>query len=394
MAETPKTIQKQVVENIRRIVGDACEGIHKESDRLIRAMEWLNSMDLPPEQAVRPIDPSDQAPGIAIRVVELLCTCCQRMKPKEDLLDGVCSRCEANELAPKDTGSIPREWHSILYELLTYAYDNDRGSVFDYDFWNQCVQLVSSHKREPWPMDGVRAQTLLERIKAHVAPRESEDPAAGRCRGCDRFVRRRPDGKLHCMKCDPPEPEPKCLVCSAQISWGDYCETHTRDENGIPIEGRQETPDQWCERKAREAEAAHSERPPAQRNKPDCGSNTCRNQSSPKTRGYSQGSAYSSGPCTCPVTDHGDSTPQCKACGAEIYIGNCCNEDCTKVWLAEIEQAHRDKPKGKRFCRHCAQPHEMKSNYCGDCLCNVCMEPFPNCACTTVGKNQRRIMRP
>jgi hypothetical protein len=57
----------------------------------------------------------------------------------------------------------------------------------------------------------------------------------------------------------------------------------------------------------------------------------------------------------------------CKACGAGIYIGNCCGEACTKVWLAEIEQAHRDKSKGKRFCRNCGAAHEVKSSFCGQC---------------------------
>jgi hypothetical protein len=57
----------------------------------------------------------------------------------------------------------------------------------------------------------------------------------------------------------------------------------------------------------------------------------------------------------------------CKNCRTEIYIGNCCGEACTKAWMAEIEAAHRSKSKGRRFCKRCAQPHEMKSNFCGKC---------------------------
>ena len=217
-------------------------------------------MDLPPGQAVRPIDPADSA-------IEVFCACCKRMKPQEDMLDGVCSRCEANELAPKDTGSIPREWHSILYELLTYAYDNDRGSAFDYDLWDQCVQLVFTHKRKNWSMDGVRQQELLERIKAYVAEPEPEDPAAGRCRGCDLFVRRRPDGKLHCVTCDPPESEPST-----------YC---PHGILRIPVPGREQIRCKLCEAGIGGRMKAH-----------------------------------------------------CKACGTEIYIGNCCGETCTRIWMA------------------------------------------------------------
>lgn len=58
---------------------------------------------------------------------------------------------------------------------------------------------------------------------------------------------------------------------------------------------------------------------------------------------------------------------RCKACNKEIYVGNCCGESCTKEWLAQIEQAHRDKSKGRRHCRQCGAAHEMKSNFCGEC---------------------------
>lgn len=58
----------------------------------------------------------------------------------------------------------------------------------------------------------------------------------------------------------------------------------------------------------------------------------------------------------------------CKVCNEEIYWGNCCGEVCTKEWLASIEKAHRDKSKGRRFCKKCGAAHEMKSNHCAACV--------------------------
>lgn len=58
---------------------------------------------------------------------------------------------------------------------------------------------------------------------------------------------------------------------------------------------------------------------------------------------------------------------ECKNCLTAIEHGNCCSESCTKEWMATMEKAHRDKSKGRSFCKNCGQPHELKSNYCRDC---------------------------
>lgn len=53
----------------------------------------------------------------------------------------------------------------------------------------------------------------------------------------------------------------------------------------------------------------------------------------------------------------------CKSCGSFIHRGNCCSADCTKAW---IESHHFSGD--QRLCRSCGTPHEMKSNYCAQCI--------------------------
>lgn len=52
----------------------------------------------------------------------------------------------------------------------------------------------------------------------------------------------------------------------------------------------------------------------------------------------------------------------CKVCNVKIDVGNCCSEQCTKKWVNT-----RNFAGDPRLCRKCGTPHEMKSNYCGDC---------------------------
>jgi hypothetical protein len=68
---------------------------------------------------------------------------------------------------------------------------------------------------------------------------------------------------------------------------------------------------------------------------------------------------------------HKQEYTRCKACNAEIYFGNCCNEVCTSEWLKMIRKANTAMSKGRRACRRCGSWHEFKSNHCNKCKLGI-----------------------
>ena len=219
------------------------------------------------------------------RAADAICICCKEGCRKEDLLNGVCARCEADGLV---TG---------------LGYDTPRASQ------HCCVEGVCLGG------DGEELSCCCAKCAQKRSDASPQSPRSAMGRGVDAAPDIQRGMRLSCSKCRHlyfPDPDKGSNTL--------YCEICATSPLPICIDA---TP-KGC------TDPYHA---------PECEGNGAR--------------------CS-------PAKLICKNCEAPIDHGNCCSVDCTKIWMS-----------GRRFtgdqslCWRCGQPHEMKSNLCGQCFTAV-----------------------
>jgi len=388
VAESIKTIRKQVFANIQQAVNEACETIHKESERLIQALEWRASLDSPLDPAKQPLVLQDQSMDRANQSIETTDRPIDHLDPcrippegwsctRSVGHEGPCAAVEQLRETVREAGIMSNTQEQKEYDARHDIQAKHYLTMLHPSDTNWVIERVRERIKGKVVVEigagvGVLALELAKHAK-HVYAIEA-DPAWTWAFMRDLY-KTKPTNLTWIMD------DASNMV---DIIKGDVAIVSTgSDEDRLRELAGYFAPEvimpwqDWRGGKAIVSNGVQRSEDPTGLEpieKPItpvcgvCGVENCCGESPAKAICID---ATPKG-CNCdwhPPECEGDrlrgcqpARLECKNCHAPINFGNCCCEPCTTIWMSKLHFTGN-----QRLCRTCGQPHEMKSNFCNQC---------------------------